>query len=121
MEPWLNSVRPENFIQDVILESKPVLLVCLTRDDSYTGVMTAVRNIAMRFEKILKVGVLAQDSVDIFKKRLNITGTPTFLLMLEGKEAGRILGMCSEEMLADSILKKIADYQSVRKTQEVEK
>jgi thioredoxin-like negative regulator of GroEL len=112
MEPWLCLVGTENFTREVILECKPVLLVCLIKDDHYTELMRAIQTVAKRFENRLKVAVLLEDSLGLFKKRLKIKGTPTFLLMLEGKEIGRILGVCNEEVLANWIAAKMEAIQS---------
>ncbi len=99
MDPWVCSIRPENFTKDVILEKKPVLLVCMAYDDSFSRQFKVLQNVAQKYEKELKVGLVAQDSMEIFKKRLQISGTPTFLLMSDGKEIGRILGVSSQEAL----------------------
>ena len=61
--------------------------------------MAVLREIAEKYEKVIKVGLLAQDSVEICKKKLQIIGTPTFLLMKEGKEIGRVLGVSDQETL----------------------
>lgn len=113
MENLVYSMRPENFTQDVLLETKPVLLVCMAKDDSYARQMKALQNIAQRYKKELKVGLLAQDSMEIFKKRLQIIGTPTFLLMWEGQELSRILGVTDEETLTNLIDRHLSTNPSV--------
>jgi thioredoxin-like negative regulator of GroEL len=103
MAPWVCSIRPENFEEEVLFEKKVVLLVCAADDDSFSKQLKVLENVAARYEKILKVGLLAQDSLEIFKKRLKIIGTPTFLLMMEGKEVSRILGVSDELTLTNLI------------------
>jgi thioredoxin-like negative regulator of GroEL len=103
MEPWICSIRPENFNEEVILEKKPVLLVCMTQDDDFSRQWEVLKTVAQRYEEELKVGLLAQDSTERFKKRLQISGTPTFLLMKEGREIGRILGIIDQESLTTLI------------------
>ncbi len=103
MEPCVHSIRPENFTEEVLLAIKPVLLVCMAQDDIFSKQLSVLQNIAQKYEKELKVGLLAQDSTEIFKKRLQIIGTPTFLLMMEGKEINRILGVSDREALINLI------------------
>jgi thioredoxin-like negative regulator of GroEL len=111
MRPWICSIRPENFTEKVILEKKPVLLVCMERDDSFFKQLTVLQNVAERYEKELKVGLLSQDSMETFKRKLKIVGTPTFLLMLEGKEISRFLGVIDQKTLTDLIDKHLSAYQ----------
>jgi thioredoxin-like negative regulator of GroEL len=103
MDPWVCSIRPENFNEEVLLEKRLVLLVCMADDDNFSKQVKILEHVAARFGKELKVGLLAQDSLDIFKKRLQIIGTPTFLLMMEGKEISRILGVSDEQTLTNLI------------------
>lgn len=81
------------------METRPVLLVCTVQDDSYARQMKVLENVAQTYEKELKVGLLAQDSTEIFKRKLNIAGTPTLLLMRAGREINRILGVTDLETL----------------------
>ena len=99
MESWIRSIRPDNFNEEVILEKEPLLIVCLAQDDGYARQLTVLQHIAERYEKEIKIGLLAQDSMEICKKKLQIIGTPTFLLMKEGKEIGRVLGVSDQKTL----------------------
>ena len=112
MEPWLCSIRPENFTEEVIVEKKPVLLVCMAHDDRFSKQLKVLKAVAERYEKELKVCLLVQDSMEIFKKRLQIIGTPSFLLMREGKEINRILGVSDQEALTNLIYQHLSAYNS---------
>ena len=112
MEPWFCSIRPENFTEEVIVEKKPVLLVCMAHDDGFSKQLKVLKDVTERYEKELKVGLLAQDSMEIFKKRLLIIGTPTFLLMREGKEIIRILGVSDQGTLTTLIDQHLSAHQS---------
>ncbi|MDD4241319.1 MAG: thioredoxin family protein [Smithellaceae bacterium] len=103
MESWICSIRPDNFAQEVIWETKPLLIICLAQDDGFSRQLAVLREIAEKYEKVIKVGLLAQDSVEICKKKLKIIGTPTFLLMKEGREIDRILGVTDKEALTHLI------------------
>lgn len=99
MESRVCLIRPENFSREVLLETRPVLLVCMVQDDSYARQMKVLENVAQTYEKELKVGLLAQDSTELFKRKLQIAGTPTLLLMRAGSEISRILGITDQETL----------------------
>jgi hypothetical protein len=46
---------------------------------------------------------LEEGLLERFKKNYSVVGTPTFLLLVEGKERGRMLGLADQEMLTDLI------------------
>ena len=108
MKPWVCSIRPENFTQEVVLEKKPVLLICMAHDDIFSKQLKVLQNVAEKYDKELKVGLLAEDALETFKKKLAIFGTPTFLLMLEGKEVSRILGVSEEEAISNLVNKHLS-------------
>lgn len=103
MESRVRLILPENFSREVLLETRPVLLVCMMLDDNYVRQMTVLENAAQKYEKELKVGLLAPDSTELFKRRLQIAGTPTLLLMKNGTEISRILGVTDERTLNNLI------------------
>jgi len=118
MEPWIRSIRPDNFTEEVVLETKPLLIICLAQDDGFAGQLTILQDIARRFAKEIKVGLLAQDSMEICKRKLQIIGTPTFLLMKNGGEVGRILGRADQETLTHFIVRHLpADSTGSKKDQ----
>jgi thioredoxin-like negative regulator of GroEL len=90
-------------MEEVISEKKPVLIICMEDDNSFSQQMKILENVAVKYKDELKVGLLAQDSVEIFKRRLQIIGTPTFLLIREGIEIGRILGLSDQGTLTNFI------------------
>ena len=62
-----------------------------------------IEDIAIKYGKKLKVGLLVEEFIEAFKKNYRIGGTPTFLILVEGKERGRILGLANQEKLTDLI------------------
>lgn len=86
-------------------ETKLLLIICLAQDDGFASQLTILQDVARRYEKEIKVGLLAQDSMEICMRKLQIIGTPTFLLMTKGKEVGRILGRSDQETLTHFILR----------------
>lgn len=97
-------IRPENFAQEVIAAKKPVLLLCMPRDDEFPQQVKVIEDIARKYSHELKVGLLEEEFIEAFKKNYSIIGTPTFLILVEGKERSRMLGLADQETLTDLIL-----------------
>jgi thioredoxin-like negative regulator of GroEL len=104
METLVSLIRPENFEQEVIAEKKPVLLLCMPRDEEFPKQVKVIEDIARKYSKELKVGLLEEDFIEAFKNNYRILGTPTFLILVEGKERGRMLGLADQETLTDLIV-----------------
>jgi thioredoxin-like negative regulator of GroEL len=96
-------ISSENFEREVIGEKKPVLLLCMPRDDEFPQQLKVIEDIATKYSQELKVGVLEDGLIEAFKKNYSVVGTPTFLLLLEGKERARMLGLADREMLTGLI------------------
>ena len=99
--PW---VRPDNFADEVLSLTKPVLLLCMPRGDDFPSQMSLLEDIAARHGLGLKVGLLAEEFIETFKKKLDISGTPTFLIFSEGKEKNRMLGLADAQTLESFVL-----------------
>ncbi|MBM4330846.1 MAG: hypothetical protein FJ117_06400 [Deltaproteobacteria bacterium] len=104
MTTLVSLIRPENFAQEVIAERKPVLLLCMPRDDEFPQQVKVIEDIARKYSQELKVGLLEEEFIEAFKKNYSIIGTPTFLILVEGKERSRMLGLADQETLTDLIL-----------------
>ena len=103
MTTWVHLIRPENFEQEVIAEKKPVLLLCMPRDEELPNQLKVMEDIARRYGQELKVGVLQEEFIEAFKREYGVVGTPTFLMLVEGKEKNRMLGLADRETLTDLI------------------
>lgn len=99
MESWIRSIRSDNFTEEVMLSKGLLLIVCLAQDDGYAGQMKVLQQISRRFGKEINMCLLAQDSMEICRRQLQISGTPTFILMKDGEEISRILGVTDEKTL----------------------
>lgn len=97
-------IQPENFEQEVKAEKKPLLVLCMPQDDQFPQQMKIVEEIAVRHGPKLKVGLVQEDYIETFKQNYGFWGTPTFLILVEGQEKGRMLGLADQEMLTDLIL-----------------
>ena len=93
MDNLIHLITPDNFSDEVINEKKPVLLFCMPQDDDFSSQMKSIKAISRQYVTEIKVGYLAEGNIEIFKKRLGFSGTPTFLFFLEGKEVNRLLGL----------------------------
>jgi len=103
MGTLVNLIRSENFEREVFSEKKPVLLLCMPRDDEFPQQLKVMEVIATKYGQELKVGVLEEEFIEVFKKNYRVVGTPTFLLLVKGKERARILGLADPEMLTGLI------------------
>jgi len=103
MKTLVRFIRPENFEQEVIAEKRPVLVLCMPRDDEFLKQLKVIEDIAAEYRQQLKVGILAEGLIEPFKKNYSVVGTPTFLLLVEGKERARMLGFADREMLTNLI------------------
>lgn len=92
-------IRSENFEQEVVSENRPVLILCMPRDEEFPQQLKMIEDIATKHSQKLKVGILDEGFIDTFKKIYGVIGTPTFLLLVEGKETARVLGIADQEML----------------------
>jgi len=90
----ISLIRPENFEQEVVAEKRPVLVLCMTRDEEFPQQMKALEDIARRYGDEIKAGVLEEDFIQAFKKKYNILGSPTFLILVEGQEKSAHVGAC---------------------------
>ncbi len=103
METLVYLIRSENFGQEVIAEKRPVLILCMPRDDDFPQQLKVMEDIATTYSRELKVAILEEDFIEPFKKNYCIVGTPTFLLLVEGREMGRMLGLTDQEALTNLI------------------
>jgi thioredoxin-like negative regulator of GroEL len=103
MKTLVSLIRSENFEQEVIAEKRPVLVLCMPRDEEFPKQVEVIEDIATRYSKELKVGLLEEEFIEPFKKKYSIGGTPTFLILVEGRERSRMLGLADQETLTDLI------------------
>jgi len=103
METLIRLIRPENFEREVIGEKKPFLLLCMPRDEEFPNQLKVIEDIARKYSEELKVGLLHEEFIEAFKKDYEILGTPTFLILVEGKERSRMLGLADHQMLTNLI------------------
>jgi hypothetical protein len=103
MNTLICQLQPENFDREVMTETRPVLILCMPRDDQFPKQLKIIEEIAANHDREIKVGLVQEEFIEGFKKKYLVTGTPTILILEEGKEKGRILGLADREMLMNLI------------------
>lgn len=84
---------------------KPVLVGCLHKNFEYKEQVEALQAISQTFGDQLEIFLLDVALINAFMQRFKIFGTPTFLILLGGKEKGRLLGQTKSEDLRDFVLR----------------
>lgn len=105
----IHFITPDNFIEEVISEERPMLLLCMPSDDDFPSQLRLIQVIAGEHEPWLKVGLLVEAFLESFKMKLGVAGTPTFLVFHDGKEKGRMLGLTDHRGLEEFLLEVVAD------------
>lgn len=108
MKDSIHLIRADNFTQEVINERQPILLLCMARDDNFRLQINLIEKIYQNYKGFLKLGLLEEAFIATFKKNYKVVGTPTFLILNEGKERNRFLGLADEQSLMDFLADTIA-------------
>ena len=58
-----------------------------------------LQNFTIEVTRDFKVGLLAEEFIGAFKEVYGISGTPTYLLLVQGQERGRLLGFADLKAL----------------------
>ncbi len=104
MQNLIHLIRPDNFMDEVLSAGKPVLLLCMPRDDDFSSQLKLMEDISVKYNSWLKVGLLAESFTESFKQKFDIAGTPTFVIFLEGQEKNRMLGLADCQTLESFVL-----------------
>jgi hypothetical protein len=104
MVSLIRTIRPETFWDEVISEPKIVLLLCMPHDEAFPRQQRVLEEIAGIYRERIKVVLPEEAFIEVFKKNLNIVGTPTFLILKRGKEIARIWGESDRETLIQTLL-----------------
>ncbi len=82
----------DNFNREILESARPVLVLCMSKDKSFSAQMSEIEKIQMKSSRYLKICLLDEDFLGVFMDRYNVKGTPTFLVFVNGKEQERLLG-----------------------------
>ena len=100
-------ITPDNFAREVVSGREPILILCMPSDEQFSLQLKVLEEIAERYFKKIKVGWLKETLLETFKKNMNICGTPTFLMMLHGKEINRMIGIADQNTLDDFVIRSL--------------
>lgn len=103
MKSLICPVGPDNFMTEVASAKRLVLLAFMLPDDAYPGQLRIVEHMANKYHDRLKVCMPSGETMEMFKGKFRIVGTPTFLLMMKNKEIFRIYGVVEQAVLEDAI------------------
>jgi hypothetical protein len=97
-------IKFNEFDQEIdSIDKKPVLMLCIRRDYEYSSQTDLIRDVLGRkvqgFPIDLKVCLVDEESRPVLKDKLDLQGSPAFLLFEKGKEKNRLLGVADEEQL----------------------
>ena len=109
MSASIHIIYPENYREEVISEARIVLLLCMPHDDAFPQQRRIIEEIARRYSEALKVVLPDEAFIEVFKRDLHITGTPTILILNRGKEISRVLGITDDRSLNEIILEAIGN------------
>ncbi len=98
-------IGPENFEKEVITEKKSFLLLVMPPGSEFPKQVEIIEETERKHGPELKAGLVHEDFIEKFKEKYRISGTPTFLFFLRGKEKDRLLGLANRETLTSFILK----------------
>ena len=97
-------ISTDNFESGLLDEKRPVLLACIRRDHEFKEQTEVLERVSKSYGEDLKVCLLDGDFTGACR-RLGIEGTPTFLILYEGKEKARMLGKADMETLNSFVLR----------------
>lgn len=105
----ITEVTDETFQTDVLNSALPVLVDFWA---SWCGpckaLVPTIEQIATEYDGKLKVMKLDVDLNEAMARRFEIRGIPALLLFRDGKEARRIVGFVSKEIIDKSVLQVLA-------------
>lgn len=104
-ESSISLIKLDNFNKEVLEEKKPILLLCMTRNDEFQQQMGVIEDISKKYGEELKIGLIDEEFIGVFKQKFNIKGTPTFLIFVKGQEKSRMLGEGDQKTLKEFLLR----------------
>jgi len=104
MKKSISFICSDNFMQEVINEIRPLLVLYMTMDENYNDQLELIEKMSKDYSGLLKFGLLEEAFLSAFKKLYKVAGSPTFLILSEGRERNRFLGLADEQTLTDFVV-----------------
>jgi hypothetical protein len=98
-------------IDSIIESSLPILIACLWKDQDFNENLKNLDSIAAYFHKEMHVYYALEDTLIYFSNRYRVLGTPTYLILHQGKVLGTILGKVSNRKLIKHATIILLDHQ----------
>ena len=96
----VSMVDIQSFGNEVLGDANPVLLAVLGAGGETANQVETLDTVSRRFQRKLKVCQVEENSLEAFKGRYHVMGTPTYLLFHKGREQERMLGVADKDSLA---------------------
>jgi len=112
---FIRSIGADNFVREVLEEGGPVLVLCMHRDDEFQEQITTIEGICGGYGERLKVCLVEEEFIGVFKKRFDVQGTPTFMIFIRGAEEGRRLGLVEEKTFKDFVSRVLSFHRGGKK------
>ena len=112
----LESIGLNDFQCRVMQESRPVMVACIHLDSEFKEQTEALEGVSKFFGEALKVCLLDEDSIEAWREKFVIGGTPAFVILFGGKERDRMLGKVDSDTLRAFVLRALPQvFESRRK------
>jgi len=96
-------------LQDLFMTQGAALVAFLTHTNAYIKQLKILIDISNRFAETLTIFIISTEPLENLKagsaNAVDVFGTPTFLLLLDGKEQARFLGEADSEKLKEFLQK----------------
>lgn len=88
-------------VEAVMSVDHPVLIGCVMQNDHFELNLVGLELAALFFQGELGVYYALEEMHPYFRKRFGLSGTPTFIVFLEGRPLGTLLGRFSPGKLIE--------------------
>jgi hypothetical protein len=90
-----------NTVETMLIEEETVLIACLRNDADHHKILDKIKPIAVFTGPDLRVCYAMEDLLPYFENRYMVMGTPTFLLIRQGKLLDSVIGgISAQDLLA---------------------
>jgi hypothetical protein len=102
-DAMLCQIDAANFQTEVLGANKPVLVAWLRNEADFSEQKEDLKDLSEDLTAI-KVYLAGEEGGEFVKKQLRILGTPTYLILEQGKERDRMLGKTDKEALRNFVV-----------------
>jgi hypothetical protein len=118
-------IQPVDFDRKLSSAGGPVIILCISREYEFSSQMDILKNVLVSLEghyaPDLKAYLMDEGFGNGLKEKLGLHGSPTFLLFIDGKEQGRLLGLADEGRLKSFLAAALGRYTGNHVIEEIKK